>query len=493
VLRYTWGFDGFVVADYGAVTFLHAFAGVAADGTAASALALHAGLDVELPSAVEYPSGVPAALKRGLLSIDDVDLAVTRVLRAKFRVGVFDEPYVDVDTIVMELPAERDLATELAEQSVVVLTNDGVLPVEPDRVGRVAVIGPNADEVMALFGNYSFENHLVSTHFREVADVVHVPTVLDALRDRFPSDAVAYAEGCRIMDAGTELIEGAVAVALDADVAFVVVGDKAGHFKTGTVGEGTDRTELSLPGGQVELLDAVLATATPTVVVLLNGRPFTLESAASRAAAIVEAWFPGQDGSAVIADVLTGRRNPSGKLTLSFPRAVGAEPIVYNHKALARGFPTQDEFGFVFPFGHGLSYTTFGYSDLEVESAEVPVDGAIVASFTLTNTGDRAGAEVAQLYVCDPVATITRPVLELKGFARVELEPGEQRRVTFTLPTDLLSFTGVDFRRIVEPGTLEVKVGASSADIRLETSVELVGDVRVCGEDRALFTEVELR
>jgi beta-glucosidase-like glycosyl hydrolase len=491
VLRDQWGFDGFVVADYGAVTFLHAFAGAAHDGVEASAKALRAGLDVELPAPVEYPVGLPAALAAGMVTIDDIDLAVRRVLTAKFRVGIFERPYVDADAVVMERPDERALATEVARRSVTLLANDGTLPLDPATVGRVAVIGPNADETMALFGNYSFENHLVSTHFAEATDVVQVPTVLDALRERF-SD-VDHARGCDVMSDDTSQIDAAVASARAADVAIVVVGDKAGHFKQGTVGEGTDRTDLTLPGAQEALVLAVASTGTPTVVVLLNGRPFTLGAVAPCVAAIVEAWFPGQDGANVIGDVLTGVTNPSGKLTVSFPRAVGAEPIVYAHKPMARGFPTQDEFGFVFPFGHGLSYTTFTYSDLAIDVPAVPTDGRIVVRFDLANTGDRPGIEVVQLYVRDPVASITRPVLELKGFAPVALDPGEKREVTFDIPADLLAFTGVDLDRIVEPGLVEVKVGASSADIRLEGTVELTGPTRVCGEDRALSSVVSVR
>ena len=205
-------------------------------------------------------------------------------------------------------------------------------------------------------------------------------------------------------------------MARDADVAFVVVGDKAGHFKQGTVGEGTDRSELSLPGAQGDLVDAVIATGTPTVVVLLNGRPFTLAGVARRAAAIVEAWFPGQDGAAVVADVLTGARNPSGKLTVSFPLAVGAEPIFYNYKPLGAGLPGTGRLRLRLPFGHGLSYTSFDYSNIELVNAEVPIDGEVVVSFTVRNTGDRAGDEVVQLYVRDRVASITRPSRELKGF-----------------------------------------------------------------------------
>jgi len=490
VLRNQWGFEGFVVADYGAVTFLHAFAGAAADGVEASARALRAGLDVELPSPVEFPSGVPAAIERGLLSTEDVDLALRRVLSAKFRLGLFEQPYTNPDDVVMELPEERDLASEVAGQSIVLLVNDGVLPLDAAAVGRVAVVGPNADEVMALFGNYSFENHLVSLHFRESADVVRVPTVLDALRHRYPT--VDYARGCEIMSDDTTGIDDAVAVAREADVAIVVVGDKAGHFKQGTVGEGTDRASLTLPGAQAQLLDAVIETGTPTVVVLLNGRPFALGEFASRAAAIVEAWFPGQDGAEAIAAVVAGEANPSGKLTVSFPRSAGAEPIFYNHKPLARGFPEQDDFGFVFPFGHGLSYTAFDYSDLATGSSEVPVDAEIVVSFLLSNVGRRAGTEVAQLYVRDPVAAITRPVLELKAFARVSLEPGESRRVLVSLPTDILSFTGIDGDRIVEPGVVQIKVGASSADLRLAGEVRLTGETRTVGARRRMSSIVRV-
>ena len=210
----------------------------------------------------------------------------------------------------METPDERALATEVAERSVTLLTNDGTLPVDPASVGRVAVLGPNADQVMALFGNYSFENHLVSIHYSEAADAVQVPTVLDALRERFASSVVEHRPGCGVMDDDRSGIAAAAELAAEADVAFVVVGDKAGHFKQGTVGEGTDRSELSVPGVQGDLVDAVIDTGTPTVVVLLNGRPFTLAGMAARAAAIVEAWFPGQDGAAVVADVLTGRAKP---------------------------------------------------------------------------------------------------------------------------------------------------------------------------------------
>ncbi len=493
VLRDRWGFDGFTVADYGAISFLHLFAGVAEGPVDAAALALRAGLDVELPAPAAYPTGIPAAIDRGLLTVDDVDRAVTRVLRAKFRLGLFEAPYVDTSAIALDTAADRALAGEVARRSITLLANDGVLPLDAATLGRVAVIGPNADEPMALFGNYSFENHLVSTHFADVSDVVSAPTVADVLRDRLGLDRVGYERGAEVMIDDRRGIDDAVALAAEADVAVVVVGDKAGHFKLGTVGEGTDTTDLTLPGSQAALVDAVLATGTPTVVVLLNGRPFALVDVADRAAAVVEAWFPGQDGAAAVVDVLLGEGEPGGRTTVSFSRGAGAQPTSYDHKPLSPGFPRQDDFGFVFPFGHGLTYTTFAYGGLEITPAEVDVSGTFTVRGTVTNTGARAGTEVVQLYLGDPVASVARPVLALRGFTRVALEAGEAAEVTFTVPTDLVAFTGLDLRRIVEPGVIRVHVGASSGDLRLGGEVTLVGEVREAGEDRALVSEVAVR
>ncbi len=492
VLRDEWGFEGFVVADYGAVSFLHLMHKVSADGVESAALALRAGLDVELPNPAEFPTGIPAAIERGLLTEDDVDRAVRRVLRWKFELGLFEEPYVDPDALELDTFADRELAADLARRSITLLANDGTLPLDPAAGQHLAVVGPNADEVMALFGNYSFENHIISTHFPGRSDLIQVPTVLDALRERFGDEHVRAAKGCEVMSDDLTGLDEAVSLAREADVAIVVVGDKAGHFKLGTVGEGTDATDLGLPGGQAILLDAVLETGTPTIVVLLNGRPFSLPAAVGRAAAIVEAWFPGQDGAAAIADVITGAVNPGGKLPISFSRTVGVQPAFYNHRTLSPGFPNLTEFEPVFPFGHGLSYTTFAYSDLEVTPTEVRTDGSFTVGCTVANTGQRPGDEVVQLYLRDPVASITRPVRELKGYVRVPLEPGTACRITFTVPADLCAFTGVDCTRIVEPGRIDVLVGASSADIRLEGAVELIGPVRHVGADRAFTSSVRV-
>ncbi len=497
ILREQWGFDGIVVADYGAVSFLYIFHHVAADSVDAAALALRAGLDVELPNPADFPTGIPAAIERGLLEPAVVDEAVRRVLRLKFELGLFEAPFVDEAAVPARLDtdADRALAAEVARASITLLANDGTLPLDPAACGRVAVIGPNADAVMALFGNYSFENHIVSTHFPDRTDVVVAPTVLDALGDRLGADRVTYAQGCTVAgrDSGDgEDIAAAVTAAADADVAVVVLGDKAGHFGTGTVGEGTDTIDLGLPGRQQELLDALLATGTPTVVVLLNGRVFALPGLAGRAAAIVEAWFPGQDGAAAIADVLFGDVDPAGRTPVTFSAGAGAMPLFYNQKRLGRGFPDVPGTDPVFPFGHGLSYTTFYYGPLTVAAAEVPIGGEIVATATVTNVGPRTGTEVVQLYLRDPVASVTQPVRQLKGFTKVTLEPEATATVTFTLPTDLCSFTGPDLVRIVEPGAIELEVGASSGDIRSTAAVSLTGAVTATGRRRALQSRVEV-
>ncbi|RJP22485.1 MAG: hypothetical protein C4520_08260 [Candidatus Abyssobacteria bacterium SURF_5] len=492
VLREKWGFDGVVVADYGAISFLHLLHRVAENGTQAAAKALWAGLDVELPQPAEYPKGLRDALAQGLITEADIDLAVSRVLRLKFRLGLFERPYVDPDAVELNTAEDAAVAKEVAEKSLILLSNNGVLPLSKT-VKKLAVVGPNAHNRMALFGNYSFENHVVSTHFPDAAEkVVSAPTVLEALRERLPKSDISYARGCEIMSDDLSGIDEAMALASGADAVIAVVGDKAGHFQMGTVGEGTDATDLSLPGGQAKLLDALLSTGIPVVVVLLNGRPFALSSIAEKAAAIIEAWFPGQAGALAIADALIGDLNPGGKTTLTFSRGAGTQPTYYNHKFLAHGIPRVPGLDPVFPFGHGLSYTTFGYSDFSLSSDEIPVDGVVEVSCRITNTGDRSGDEVVQLYVQDLAASVSRPVKELKGFARVSLGPAESKIITFKLPADLFSFIGIDYKRVVEPGQMRIMLGSSSEDIRLEGDLTLVGSVREICERRALMSEISV-
>jgi beta-glucosidase len=303
---------------------------------------------------------------------------------------------------------------------------------------------------------------------------------------------VIYAKGCNILDKDISMIPDAVKAANDAELVLLVVGDKAGHFRAGTVGEGTDTPDLSLPGGQEELVRAIFDTGKPVVIVLLNGRPFAMPETAKRASAILEAWFPGQEGAGIIVDTLFGDINPGGKTTLTFSQSAGVQPLFYNHKFLSKGFPELPEFTPVFPFGHGLSYTEFTYSDLELSSPTMPVHGEIDISFRITNSGKSKGDEVAQLYINDPVASIPRPVKELKGYKRVSLLPGEEKKIVFTLYADLLAFTGLDYRKVIEPGEIRIMIGSSSEDIRLEKSITVTGEKRYPGEERKLITDVKV-
>jgi beta-glucosidase-like glycosyl hydrolase len=507
VLRERWGFEGVVVADYGAVAMLQSLHHTCSDERSAARAALCAGLDVELPTPSCFLEGVPAALADGSLDPSIVDRAVERVLALKFRLGLFERPYVDVAAIEPERASDRELAQTVAEKSITLLSNDGTLPLAAD-VRSVAVIGPSSDDALALFGNYSFHNH-VASHF-DAPPPAGVVTLLDAVRGRLGPERVAHARGCWITrrQRDRELgrppsdgpvvcddrsaISAAVTAARAAEVALVVIGDRAGHFGSGTVGEGTDTADLGLPGVQHELAAAVIATGTPTVLVLLNGRPMALGELATGAAAILEAWFPGQQGADAISRVLFGDVNPGGKTTVSFSQGAGVQPAYYNHKALASGIPRSAEFEPVFPFGHGLSYTTFEYSDLEIGSGRVAVDAALSIRCRLRNSGDVAGEEVVQLYLRDELGSVTRPVCELKGFRRVALQPSEACSLEFRLSADLLSFSAADGHRIVEPGFFKVMLGASSRDIRLEGRFELTGATRELAEDREMFCPVEV-
>ena len=495
LLREQWGFQGVVVADYFGVAFLETAHGVAGSPASAAALALTAGVDVELPNVHCYGEPLAELVRAGLVDEALVDRAVTRVLRQKCELGLLDADWRPESAAVLrdepvdlDPPVLRDLARTMAERSVVLLDNRGaVLPlVDP---ARLAVVGPCADDVLSLLGCYSFPNHVGVQH-PEVPLGIEVATLLEAVRVEFPASEVVVAKGCEVDGADRAGIADAVAAARDADVCLAVLGDRAGLFGRGTSGEGCDAEDLSLPGAQGELLDALLDTGVPVVLVLLAGRPYALGSYVDRCAAVVQTFFPGEEGAGAVAGVLSGRVNPSGKLPVQVPRTSGGQPTTYLHPALGGPWgvssldPTPS-----FPFGHGLSYTTFELADFAVPD-ELPSDGQVEVSCSVRNTGDRAGAEVVQLYLHDPVASVTRPVRQLVGFARVQLAAGEAIRLRFRLHADRTSFTGRDGRRVVEPGELRVLVGTSSADLRWERSIQLTGDLRVVGHDRVLVTPV---
>ncbi|MDI9832774.1 glycoside hydrolase family 3 N-terminal domain-containing protein [Streptomyces sp. KAU_LT] len=504
LLRDTWGFDGTVVADYFAIAFLKTLHGVASDWASAAGTALRAGIDIELPNVKTYGAPLTEAVADGRVPEKLVDRAVRRVLTQKVELGLLDQDWNPVPAaldgtdpddpealrgrIDLDSPDNRALARTLAEEAVVLLSNDGTLPLERPR--RIALIGPNADEPVAVLGCYSFPQHIGVRH-PDTPLGIDLPTLRATLAAEFPDAEITYARGTGVDDGDLTGLDEATRVAREADVTVVVLGDRAGLFGRGTSGEGCDAESLALPGAQQHLLDTLLDLDTPVVTVLLAGRPYALGRAVEESAAIVQSFFPGEEGTHAIAGVIAGRVNPSGRLPVGVPRGPGAQPGTYLGARLAQASavsnidPTP-----AFAFGHGLSYTRFDWTDLSVETEEAPTDGEFALSFTVRNTGERPGTEVVQLYLHDPVASVVQPVQRLIGYTRVTLEPGEARRLSVTVPADLASFTGRDGRRIVEPGELELRLAASSTDPRLTARVALTGAERPLDHTRRLHATI---
>ncbi|MBO3083234.1 glycoside hydrolase family 3 N-terminal domain-containing protein [Cellulomonas fengjieae] len=490
LLRDRWGFTGTVVADYFGIRFLQTLHGVAGSEAEAAALALAAGVDVELPSVHCYGEPLRGALARGDVDEALVDRAVRRVLLQKADLGLLDadwSPRAAADP-VLDDAGSQDLALRLAREAVVLLTNPAdVLPLRPGTT--VALVGPLADDPLAMLGCYSFPAH-VGVHHPERGLGIEIPTVLDALRGAHGT--VTYTRGCDVTDPRRDGFDEAVAAARDADVCVVAVGDRAGLFGRGTSGEGCDATDLELPGVEADLVRALLATGTPVVVLLLTGRPYAVGPLAAEAAAVVQTFFPGQLGGQAIADVLTGAISPSGRLPVSIPADASGQPGTYLSAPLGRrsGVSSVDPTA-AFPFGHGLSYTDFSWS-ARATSDEWAVDGDATVEVLVTNTGERAGADVVQLYLHDPVAQVTRPVVRLVGYARVQLGPAESALVTFTVPADVTAFTGLAGERVVEPGDVELRVAHSSADTGDALALRLTGSLRTVDHTRRLTTGVSV-
>jgi beta-xylosidase len=516
LLRERWGFDGTVVADYFAVSFLRLQHGLTDTFGGAAALALRAGLDVELPNVKCYGEELVAEVRSGGVAEELVDRAVRRVLLQKLELGMLDPDWSPLPPGVRETdledpealrgridldPAEnRALARRIAEESVIVAANDGTLPLIPEGLGRarVLVVGPTADDPLTQLGCYSFPSH-VGVQYPDVTDGIEIPTILDALRAEYPQVRLDYLPGVSVDGTDGEGIAPAVAAAHQADYVIVCLGDRSGLFGRGTSGEGCDVADMSLPGRQSDLLEALLETGTPVVLLAVEGRPYALGSAPQRAAGILISFLPGEEGAAAIAGVLSGRVQPAGRLPVSVPADRGGQPWTYLTPTLgernggSRIDPTP-----AYPFGHGLSYTSFEWSELQVGGerdtdgarASAPTDGALTLSLTIANRGQRDGVEVVQLYLHDPVATVVRPLNRLIGFAKVRLAPGERVSVRFVVPADVTSFTGADGRRRVEPGDLELRLGASSRDIRLTAPVALTGETRIVDHTRAMHCEI---
>lgn len=515
LLRDTWGFTGTVVADYFGIAFLKTLHGIAGSWEDAAASALKAGVDVELPTVKAYGGPLVAAVESGDLDEAFVERALRRVLLQKAEFGMLDADWSslpdgwtnadldDIDAVrgrvQLDTAEDRALAREVAERAVVLVRNDGTLPLAADTGIRIAVVGPLADDQFAMLGCYSFPSHVGTLH-PEVPIGIELPTVLQSLRAEFPNATFVVEPGVSVDGKGSDGvaatadaagIERAASAARDADLVIAVLGDHAGLFGRGTSGEGCDAASMRLPGRQQDLLDALIESGTPVVATLVEGRPYALGSAADRAAAIVTAFFPGEEGGPAIAGVLSGRVNPSGRLPVSIPDHEGAQPATYLAPPL--GGPTAvSNIDPVprFPFGHGLSYTTFEWADDRTDVEQITTSGTVTVSLTVTNTGDRAGIETVQLYLHDPVASVVRPVNRLIGYASVPLQVGERASVSFEVNADLSAFTGRDYSRVVEPGELELRLAASSGDIRFALPVTLTGPVRTVDHTRTLRSRV---
>lgn len=483
LLRDTLGFTGTLAADYFSIAFLETLHHVAASPAEAAALALTAGIDVELPSVNTYAEPLLAAVADGLVDEALVDRALRRVLTQKCELGLLDAGWEPAEPTEVDLdpPGARAVALELARRSVVLLANDGTLPLAAGT--RLAVVGPRADTPEAMLGCYSFPRHVL-LHYPGLELGLDIPTVRAALAETFD---VGYARGCPVLGGTDEDIADAAALAARAEVCVAVLGDEAGLFGNGTSGEGCDARDLRLPGRQEELLEALLATGTPVVAVLLVGRPYDLSRQADRLAGLVCGFFPGEEGGRAVADVLSGRVNPVGRLPVGFPGPGSLEPAPHHAAALGqRSEVTVVDPTPLFPFGHGLSYAYATWGTVSTSERTWRTDGSLVLEVALANDADRPVSEVVQVYLHDVAASVVRPAQQLIAVARVDLDRGESRVVRFELHADLTSFTGRDLRRVVEPGDVELRVGSSSAELRATLAVELVGPVRHVGADRVL-------
>ncbi len=473
VLRGEWGFEGYVVADYYAIPELMRRHAVAESMASAAAQALTAGVDIELPNPGAYPLLVDL-VSSGQVDEAVVDQAVARLLRGKFLAGLFEDPYADADQAeqLTNNAEARALALEAAEKAAILLANDaGLLPLDVSRLDRIAVIGPNADET--ILGGYT-------------AEPKYTVSLLEGVREYVGDRAeVVFAKGVRITEerdwwadqvtladpeANRSMIREAVEVARRADVVILAVGDNEQTSREAWAESHLgDRTTLDLVGEQGELVRAVVETGVPTVAVLIHGRPLSVNYIAGNVPAILDAWYLGQETGTALARVLFGEVNPGGKLPVTIPRSVGQLPVFYNHKPTARRgylFASKEP---LWPFGHGLSYTSFALGEPRLDRSEIAVGESVTLSVEVVNTGERAGDEVVQLYLRDLVSSVTRPVKELKGFERVGLAPGERRTVSFTVGPAELRLWDREMRRVVEPGEFELMVGASSADLRSVT------------------------
>lgn len=468
ILRQEFGFDGLVLSEGGGIGTL-VYEGLAPTQKEAGALALAAGLDVGISYESGFMLDMINSVREGKVSTNLVDRAVRRILKQKFRLGLFERPFVDVPHAVetVHQTAHQELALQAAREAIVLLKNEkNLLPLSKS-ARSIAVIGPNAEEPRNQLGDYC-------------PTVIPQPivTMLEGIRQAVsPGTQVTYVKGCKVVGNDLDEIAKAKEAATQADAAIVVIGENAWHSPGGpaTDGEGDDAATLELTGRQEELVKAVLAAGKPTVVVLINGRPLATRWIAQNVPAIIEAWLPGEQGGRAVAEVLFGDTNPSGRLSVTVPRHAGQLPVYYNAKK-SKPYWVKQGWGRayvdleptpLYPFGFGLSYTRFEYSDLKLSAREILPSQSVEVSVKVKNSGERAGSEVVQLYIEDVISSVSTPVKQLRGFVKVAIPPGETRTCTFTLRPEDLALYDQDLHRVVEPGQFRVMVGASSEDIRL--------------------------
>ena len=517
ILRKKWGFDGFVVSDYFGINMLYEYHRLAKDKIKAAKIALEAGVDIELPSTDCYGQPLKEAIQNGIIKEDLIDAAVRRILKKKFMLGLFDNPYIDAENApeVFDTPSQRQLARKIAQRSMVLLKNENcLLPLKKD-IKSIAVIGPNADNIRNLIGDYAYPCHIealdemrrnpsifnssVPDKIEMDGNFVPIASILQAIKNKVSEETqVTYAKGCDVLGDDKKNFEEALYAAENSDVAIVVVGDKAGLTDSCTTGESRDRADLNLTGVQEELVKVIYGTGTPVVVVLVNGRPLSINWIDRHAHAILEAWLPGEEGAGAVADVLFGDYNPGGKLPISFPRSVGQIPLYYYHKPSGgrsywKGDYVEMSTKPLYPFGYGLSYTKFEYGKLEICPKEIKADGKVEISVEIKNIGHYKGDEVVQLYARNASASVTRPVKELKGFKRITMEPGESKKTIFVLSAAQLGFYNEDMQYVVEPGTVEVMVGSSSDEIKLKGEVYITGDVQYMEDNKVFITMAEIK
>jgi len=473
ILRDEWKYKGVVISDYNSIGELMN-QGIAKDKQDAAREAITAGVDIDLvgDTIVDdvYSQCLETLVKNKVVPESLIDRSVRRVLRMKFRMGVFEHPYVDTLFFKKNMPSQKyknNIARQLARESIVLLKNKNhLLPLKKD-IHSIALIGPLADDQEDLLGPWSDGG--------KAEDVV---SVITGIKNKVSSGTrINYAKGCGILDSSKAGFNDALNAVKKSDVVIMVVGESRDMS-----GEAASRTKLGLPGVQEELVEKIEKLGKPAIVVLINGRPLTIDWISKNIPAVIETWFLGDQAGNAIADVLFGDYNPSGKLTTTFPRSVGQIPLFYNHMNTGRPPSKTDKYTSkyidspvspLYPFGYGLSYTNFKFSDLKVDKEKISVNDSVEVSVKVKNTGKYAGTEIAQLYIRDLVASVTRPVKELKGFKRIFLNPGETKTINFTIVPKSLEFYNIDMKKTIEPGKFNVMVGGNSEDI-LTNSFEIV-------------------